>query len=300
MGIYNERRTTVRSAFASVHPIVAFLYYVGAIILCMTMLQPIFLLSAVLLLFCLNLAHGNEKSLKGLLRASLTLALFIAILNPLLTHRGSTMLFYLFDNPVTLEAIVYGIIMALSFFAIALSFSSYQTIISSHKFLYVFSRFSPKIALLTMIAIRFVPLFIRRLTQIQLVQKTKGIQTENGSLKSRASSGMKLLSVLLVCSLEEALQTADSMQARGFGTKKRSTYIRYRFEYRDWIIALALLVCFISCMIAISNGQGVLMVYPRLHNMFQIDWLAYASFLLYISVPLLVEGREWVWWHTHN
>ncbi len=300
MGIYDERRKTVKSAFASVHPIVSFLYYVGVIILCMTMLHPIFLLSAIVLLLVLLSRHGSDQPLKKLLLASLSLTLFIAVLNPLLTHRGSTMLFYIFDNPVTLEAIVYGITMALSFFSIALSFASFQTIITSHKFLYVFSRFSPKIALLTMISIRFVPLFIRRLLQIKLVQMTKGIQTESGTLKNRASNGMKLLSVLLVCSLEEALQTADSMQARGFGTTKRSTYIRYQFEIRDRLVLLALLAFFSSCMVALQSGQGVLHVYPRLHNMFHMDWIAYASFLLYISVPLVVEGREWIWWHTHN
>jgi energy-coupling factor transport system permease protein len=206
------------------------------------------------------------------------------------------------DNPITLEAITYGYTMGLSFLAVAFIFVSYNAIMTSHKFLYVFSRISPKIALLTMIAVRFVPLFIRRLTYIQLVQKTKGIHTETGSLKKRAGHGMKLLSVLLICSLEEALQTADSMQARGFGTMKRSTYIRYRMMRRDWGIVFALVLLFFISIAAASNGAGILVIYPKLGPLLidGQDWLVYASFLVYISIPLLLEGREWVWWHIQK
>lgn len=66
---------------------------------------------------------------------------------------------------------------------------------------------------------RFVPLFIRRLTTITAIQKTRGIQMETGKIKTRAYNGMRLVQILLVCSLEEALQTADSMEARGYGVK---------------------------------------------------------------------------------
>ena len=70
---------------------------------------------------------------------------------------------------------------------------------------------------------------MRRLQKITLVQKTKGVQVDAGSIVERVKNGMQLLQVLLICSLEDALQTADSMQARGFVTK-RTTYIRYRME----------------------------------------------------------------------
>jgi energy-coupling factor transport system permease protein len=292
----------VKLAFSHVHPTVVFLYYVGLIMMSMTLLHPVFLATAVLLLLILNMVHGNGKTMKTMMVSSIVLAIIIAVANPLLTHRGSTILFYMSDNPVTLEAITYGCIMALSFLSVAFAFVSYNSIVSSHKILYLFSRISPKVALLTMISTRFVPLFIRRLAQIQLVQKTKGVQTNSGSLKTRAKSGMKLLSVLLVCSLEEAFQIADSMQARGFGTVKRSTYIRYRTEQRDWGILLHLLISFSVCIGLGTGGAGVLTVYPKLQSItFHLtDWISYLSFILFISTPLLLEGREWVWWHMQK
>ncbi|MFD3449819.1 energy-coupling factor transporter transmembrane component T [Microbacteriaceae bacterium 4G12] len=292
----------MRSAFSFVHPVVSFSYYVGVIMMSMVFIHPIFLATSALLLFWLNILQGNGPSMMKALRGILFFALVITIINPLITHRGATMLFYIFDNPVTLEAITFGYTMALSFITIAFAFASYNQIISSHKFLYLFSRISPKAALLTMITMRFVPLFIRRLTHITWAQKTKGVQLESGSLKHRAQSGMKLLTVLLVCSLEEALQTADSMHARGFSVTKRSTYIRYKMEKRDWILIGVFIILIAICMIGASNGAGILTIYPRLKpiGLYGFDWIAYASFILYISIPVLLEGREWIWWNIQR
>jgi energy-coupling factor transport system permease protein len=192
--------------------------------------------------------------------------------------------------------------MALSLVGIMFAFTSYNEMISSHKFLYLFSRISPKVALLTMITVRFVPLFMRRLTHITLVQKTKGVQVDAGSLKERAQNGMKLLQVLLVCSLEEALQTADSMQARGFGVAKRSTYIRYRMEHRDWFVLTLLVILCVCCLFGISMGYGVLLIYPKVESLLlqQNDLIFFILFLMYISLPILVEGREWLWWRMQK
>ena len=97
----------------------------------------------------------------------------VILFNSLLTHRGRTTLFWLGDSRIKLEAIMFGVVMGLLLVAIMFTFASYNDIISSHKFLYLFSRISPKVALLTMITVRFVPLFMRRLQKITLVQKQK-------------------------------------------------------------------------------------------------------------------------------
>jgi len=292
----------MKSAFSSVHPVVSLLYFTGVAVMSMMLLHPVFLATSVCLLLLLNILQGSGALMKKMMMASISMAAIVAIANPLFTHRGSTMLFYLFDNPVTLEAIVYGITMALSFLTISFAFTSYNETISSHKFLYLFSRISPKAALLTMIAIRFVPLFLRRLSHITIVQKTKGVQLETGSLRNRARNGMKLLSVLLVCSLEEALQTADSMQARGFGTVKRSTYIRYRMTRRDWLLLSIFIILLLSCLVGTIFGAGVLSIYPKVEPLaFQRkDGVLYTAFCLYISIPIIIEGREWAWWHMQK
>ncbi|PEB53023.1 ABC transporter permease [Bacillus pseudomycoides] len=288
--------------FSSLHPFVNSFYYIGVMILCMLCLHPLFLVGAIIMMVLLNIMQGNSEKIKKMLPSMFVFFVMIIVLNPLLTHRGATTLFRLGDNRITLEACMYGLVMGLSLLAIMFTFTSYNDIISSHKFLYLFSRISPKVALLTMITVRFVPLFIRRLRQITLVQKTKGVQLDSGSIIERIKSGMKLLQVLLVCSLEDALQTADSMQARGFGVTKRSTYIRYRMGRQDWYVITYLVIVLLSCLAFDFCGAGKLSIYPRVESIVfqQYDGILFVLFIMFISLPIIMEGREWIWWRMQK
>lgn len=191
----------------------------------------------------------------------------VAVLNPLFSHRGRHILFYFMDQPITLEAILYGVTMMLSLLCILLAFVSFQQIVTTEKWMYLFSRVAPRTALLTSMSIRFVPLFLRRLDQITTVQRIKGVSILEGNLKKRSKDGMLLVRVLLTWSLEEALQTADSMKARGYGVAKRSSYVIYRMDRRDWYVLLFLGAMALVCIWGWMQGFGVLTIYPRLENM---------------------------------
>ncbi|EEM41021.1 Cobalt transport protein [Bacillus thuringiensis serovar sotto str. T04001] len=268
----------------------------------MMCLHPLFLIGAIVLIIMLNVMQGNSEKIRKMLPSTIVFFFVVILFNSLLTHRGRTTLFWLGDSRIKLEAIMFGIVMGLLLVAVMFTFASYNDIISSHKFLYLFSRISPKVALLTMITVRFVPLFIRRLKKITLVQKTKGVQVDSGSIIERVKNGMQLLQVLLICSLEDALQTADSMQARGFGVTKRTTYIRYRMERRDWYTLSYLIILFIAAIICSNYGGGKLIIYPKVESILfqQYDGMMFVVFTMFISLPIIMEGREWIWWRMQK
>ncbi|PEX82512.1 energy-coupling factor transporter transmembrane component T [Bacillus cereus] len=292
----------MKISFSSLHPFVSFFYYIGVMILCMMCLHPLFLIGAIILIVIINMMQGNGEKIRKILPSTIIFFFMVIVFNSLLTHRGATTLFWLGDSRIKLEAIMFGLVMGLLLVAVMFTFASYNDIISSHKFLYLFSRISPKVALLTMITVRFVPLFIRRLQKITLVQKTKGVQVDSGSIVERVKNGMQLLQVLLICSLEDALQTADSMQARGFGVTKRTTYIRYRMERRDWYTLSYLMILFIFAVILSSYGGGKLIIYPKVESILfqQYDGMMFVVFTMFISLPIMMEGREWIWWRMQK
>ncbi|MCU5336608.1 energy-coupling factor transporter transmembrane protein EcfT [Bacillus cereus] len=292
----------MKISFSSLHPFVNFFYYIGVMILCTMCLHPLFLIGAIVLIIMLNVMQGNSEKIRKMLPSTIVFFFMVILFNSLLTHRGRTALFWLGDSRIKLEAIMFGIVMGLLLVAVMFTFASYNDIISSHKFLYLFSRISPKVALLTMITVRFVPLFIRRLKKITLVQKTKGVQVDSGSIIERVKNGMQLLQVLLICSLEDALQTADSMQARGFGVTKRTTYIRYRMERRDWYTLSYLIILFIAAIVCSNYGGGKLIIYPKVESILfqQYDGMMFVLFTLFISLPIMMEGREWIWWRMQK
>lgn len=94
------------------HPVVLFVYYVMTLVLLIVAGHP--LLYGLLLLLMgidVSLNRGFLKMLKSFV-GSLTVAALCVVVNPLLNHRGMTVLFYLNENAVTKEAVLYGCYMA--------------------------------------------------------------------------------------------------------------------------------------------------------------------------------------------
>jgi energy-coupling factor transport system permease protein len=288
----------MNSGFRSFHPLPCLLYYIGAALLSMFIFHPVFLASSIVLLFALNLMYISRASMLRTVAGIMLIGMLLFVLNPLFSHRGEHILFYMMDQPITLEAIMYGLTISLSTIAILLTFVSYQKVITSDKFLYLFAAIWPKGSLVIVMAMRFVPLLRRRLYSITQQQRSKGISMLHGPLKKRIHDGMLLLQILLTWSLEDALQTADSMNARGYGLGKRSTYTLYRMRRRDWFFVMWLTASVICCIIFRGYGFGQLMIYPSLEpvGLVGVEWLDYAVFILFIGTPIGLEGKEWLRW----
>lgn len=289
----------MRRGIHTFHPFVSFFYYIGATALVMLYKHPVFLLVGAILLILFNYQLDQGKTLKRWSVMLMFFAVFFLIMTPLTNHRGTHILFYVHTNPIMLEAIIQGMILALSLFAIMVLFSTYSFVVTADRFLFLFSRWLPQWALLTMLSMRFVPLLRRRLREIETVQRGKGLTVTEGKLKARAKNGILLIQILLTWSLEEAIQTADSMAARGYGVKKRSKYTPYKLTFRDW---LAIMYMTVMATVGVAGwwlGDGVLSIYPILETMSLQgrEWFYLFIFMLFIGSPLIIEGREVVRWH---
>ncbi|SEU01323.1 energy-coupling factor transporter transmembrane component T [Paenibacillus sp. NFR01] len=284
--------------FRAAHPAVAMLYFAGMLLFAALLLHPVFLLTALLGLTALVLAQGlGPNLLRSLPFLGLT-GVSVAVLNPLFSHRGSHLLFYSFDQPITLEAVLYGLLMMMVLWLVMVLFISYNATVTPDKFLYLFGGIAPQATLLLLMALRFVPLFQRRLRRITLIQRTRGIDVRHGSLRKRLRDGMTLLKVLLSLSLEEALDTADSMKARGYGVRKRSVYGIYKLDRLDRVALLLLAGCGITVAICQMSGFGAYELYPRMKPAVwgRGETLMYVCYCLFLLLPLALEGRErWIW-----
>lgn len=193
---------------------------------------------------------------------------------------------------------LYGLIMMLVLLTILVLFISYNYTVTTDKFMYAFAAAAPKTALLTLMAIRFVPLFQRRLREITMIQRFRGIDAGKGRLRKRMRDGMTLLKVLLTWSLEEALQTGDSMKARGYGIRRRSTYSVYRMDRFDTAVLLLLTASGLIPLILWLQGYGAFEIYPRMKPLEfgGGEALMYISFSLFVLIPSGLEGKEiWLW-----
>ncbi|HHY74414.1 MAG TPA: energy-coupling factor transporter transmembrane protein EcfT [Bacillus bacterium] len=284
--------------FNALHPAVCFIYYMGLFSLSMLFVHPYFLVVALLSALLLNFFHNRAKELRKGMRFYIFIGMAIFIINPLFSHRGATILFYLFDQPITLESMMFGFLMMLSILTILIAFASFNFILSEDKFIFLFSSIAPKTALLIMMTFRFVPLLKRRLTEITNVQKTRGISVMSGTIKQRAKAGVSLIHILMTWSLEEALQTADSMTARGYGLGKRSSFYTYRFYKRDICFLIWFSILFVVLVVFGVLGMGKLDIYPQLESLKLTlgESYLFCLFLLFLFTPHFIEGREYFRW----
>lgn len=292
----------MESGFQGYHPFVLFFYYVCVGILAMLVTHPLFLGVVCLLLVLVNIMHDGGKALRKWTPILIGMSIFIILLNPFINSRGTNVFFYFRGKQVTLEATMYGIVMALMLVAILLMFISFNYILNGNKFLFIFSRFLPKTAFLTMLVIRFVPLLKERFDEIKNVQRIRGMTITDGTIRERMKNGMSMMQILLTWSLEEAIETADSMKARGYGLGKRNPYVPYKMEPRDKGWLTVLIVHFTICLICGFLGYGKIVIYPELGTLqlYPLDWVMLMALISILAFPLFVEGSERLKWKYFN
>ena len=157
-------------SFSMCHPLLNFFYFAVALLFTMFNQHPVFLGISYAGAFVYGgLLNGWRKTLKQGLLLTLPGLLIIALLNPMFNHYGVTMLYYIESsgNWITLEALVYGLVLGAVMFIVIQWFSCYNTVMTSDKFIYLFGRIIPALSLVLSMALRFVPRFLRQLKVIR-------------------------------------------------------------------------------------------------------------------------------------
>lgn len=260
--------------------------------------HPVFLVLSLILIIRLNFILDHGLMLKKWYWAFGIMTLFILILTPIFNRRGNHILFYLFDNPVMLESIIQGVMIALTLISILAAFITFNILLHANKFLYLFSKLTPQWALLVMLSMRFVPMLRRKVIEMEQIQEVKGVSLQQGSIRQRARNGMQILQMLLTGSLEDSIQTADSMTARGYGLRKRTHYQAYDMTSRDWLALGYLLVLGGGLLYGWLLNLGTLELLPELEKNWQGGWqnVLLINWILLVGFPNMKEGKEVIKW----
>ena len=238
----------MRDSFSSYHPLVNFLFFLEVLGFSMFLLHPLGLVISLLCAAGYDIYLNGRKAVGFCLKGLLPMMVITALLNPLFSHEGVTILAYLpSGNPLTLESILYGLAAAGMLASVVLWFACFNAVITSDKFVYLFGRVIPALSLVLSMALRFVPRFRAQLKVVTRAQKCIGKDPAQGSLLHRIRCAGSILSVMLTWALENGIDTADSMKSRGYGLPGRTAFSIYRLDKRDkqallCLLALGLLV----------------------------------------------------------
>lgn len=284
------------TAFDASHPAVPAIYLIFTLGLTMFAMQPVLValsLSGVLAYsLCID---GSWRTLAGL-RWQLPIIALVAVLNPLFSASGSTELFRLGVRAVYLESLCYGATMGALLVASILWFRAAEAMLGFEKVMALAGNAAPVVALMVSTTMRLIPRFVRQGRQIAAVQDAvqvpgRGRVAAGGD---RVRSRLRLSTALMGWGLEDSLETADAMRARGWGawegSGRRTTYARYRFAVSDALALAVLLAGGLACAFLAWVATAQFSFYPALSEL--VAWWGYVPLAAWMLLPSALHLYE--------
>lgn len=290
-----------RDVFSVCHPSVSLLFFVLTAVFSMCWLDP----ASLAVSFGCALAYGlylnGEKTLRLQLRALLPTLVLTAAINPLFNHRGVTVLAYFpWGAPLTLESVLYGLAAASMLCAVINWFVCLTAVMTSDRFLYLFGRVIPALSLALSMTLRFVPRFRSQFRTVANAQRCLGRSLSQGPLRTRLKNAVTVFSVMVTWSLENAVETADSMKSRGYGLPGRTAFSLYSFDRRDKLTLAWLGLCGGTLAAGWLAGGFSWGYFPALHSSAPLSLAAWLRliYLLLCLTPLILNGKEALAWRS--
>jgi energy-coupling factor transport system permease protein len=208
--------------------------------------NPFYLLLILLCLLFVSLwlgsrPHGAKPAVNPL-RFTLILVSLAALFNAFTSHYGSTVLFVipgkipLLSGNLTLEALVYGATNGLILAGMFAGFTVLNQALSTRALVRLIPRAFYPVALVSSIAITYLPTTIRLSGQIREAQEIRGHQVKG------LRDWLPLLMPLLVGGMEHAIQLAEAMTARGFASASVAVDPVPAARTRDTLLRITLLI----------------------------------------------------------
>ncbi len=286
------RRMERPVAFSACHASVPVLLFAGILALTMFCVQPVLVATSLAGAFAFSaLARGTRATLRGLAWQLPMLAL-VCLANPFFSASGSTLLLRLGPVAIYLESLAYGAVMGALMVAVILWFEGAAAVLTQDRLLGLAHGRAASISLVISMAAQLMPQMLRRARGVEASLAACTAAGARPGLRDRLTreSGQ-----LMGWALEDSLERADAMRARGWESGARRT------SYRPDVlresdaaalcgIVLALAVCAFLAVAACSQWR----FYPKMPSL--LAWWGYVPYAAMMFVPAgaaLVERLRW-------
>jgi energy-coupling factor transport system permease protein len=270
---------------------------------CASLGLPAFLFESPLVLMgalAAVLAAGARARVGGeLARAALLavpLALLVALINPIVSQQGLTVLVYgpvvpvLGHVDITLEALAYGAVAGLRVLVVVLGFALYSACVDPDRVLRLAGRVAPRSALTASLATRSVPTLGRDGRRMAEAYTLRAGARPAADMRQRVARAATLTRALGAGALERSVELAAALEVRGYGALGRFPATHAPWSRHDFAFALATVATAALCVIALVLGLASFHPYPLLHMASGPADVAFAA-----TLPLLAVApfRRW-------
>jgi energy-coupling factor transport system permease protein len=228
----------------------------ASLVVVLTSTNPVY--RALVLLIALNVLlslRRGDAAMRPLLVATAVAVVLATLLNTVLSHTGNHVIVTIpgaipgIGGPITVEAIVYGVDVALGIAAAVLSVAPLSRVLHPHELLDAFPAPLQRTAALTGSAINLVPAVMRNAVAISEAQRMRG------GAGTRLRDWHAVAAPVLLSALDESMQLAEAMEARGFGSGPRTRFATVRMGAAAWLVVVCSLAAIVVTVVARLSGS---------------------------------------------
>lgn len=237
--------------------------------------HPALLAVLAVCVLCAGAATGVGRELARSLRMAAIVAVPIVLGNVLVSRQGVTVFARLGDlgpfgqGDLTLEALVYGAVIALKVAVVMLVTTLFSLAVDPDELLRATRRLSFRSALTASLATRMVPVLARDSQRLAEAQRTReAAHAHAGRSPSRARRARmraRLLSAMVGSSLDRAMDVAATLELRGFACAKAAAPARQPWSRHDLAFVSSALGTAMLAVLADAGGLVTFRAYPQVH-----------------------------------
>jgi energy-coupling factor transport system permease protein len=219
--------------------------------------HPIVLAAAGAGVFVAAAMAGVARRVRRATLMGLPIAIVIALVNPLVSQNGSTVIARLgelfghrFD--VTLEAVLFGLVAGERVLVLIAAFGLFNAVVDPDELLRAVRRISYRSALTASLATRLVPVLVR----------DAGRMSEAARCRARPAPRTAVARAALASALDRAVDVAAALELRGYGSAVRPARIKRPWSRHDLRTAAAAAVVAVLVCVMRALGAGEFEPYP--------------------------------------
>lgn len=273
------------TAFDTSHAAVPAVCFAGTVALSMFAVHPVLVgLSLVGALAFSLLARGWRATARGLAWQLPMLAL-VCLANPLFSASGSTLVLKLGPRSVYAESLAYGATMGVLMVAVVVWLEDAACVLTQDRLLALAGGRARSVPLVLSMAAQLVPQLLDRARMVRSAQQAC---TAAGARPSPREVLVGTSTLLMTWALEDSVERADAMRARGWESGCERTCFRPDRLRRSDVLALVGLVALLAvCAAAAWDVCSSWRFYPTMPEL--APWWEFAPFALLVLVPTATE-----------
>lgn len=207
-----------------IHPLTLFILFSSIMAMILLLYHPArIMVSLIMSIYILGRNHLISKKYMG---SCLIVIILITLINPIVVNKGITVLFYIGNQPYTLEALLFGFISGMQICMIINWGKIITYYISSMHVSYLLSKSFPTLGLLFSMIIRLIPKFKRQFIEVRQMQKSM--------LDSTLKANIYTLLTMITWIFETSLVTLQSMNVRKYNANRTHFHLFY-FDIQQYL-----------------------------------------------------------------